>query len=92
MKENEEKLIDQVVSKAVQKVAVQSPSHDFTEMLMHKIKATQASQTTIVYQPLISKRVWSLLAIVFALLIGFVGIRNIELTAVSEVVLSLIHI
>ncbi|GGG07273.1 hypothetical protein GCM10011344_04760 [Dokdonia pacifica] len=86
MKENEEKLIDQVVSKAVQKVSVKSPSHDFTKTLMHTIKTAQASQTTIVYQPLISKRIWSLLAVVFALLIGFVGIRNIELTTVSEVV------
>ena len=51
---------------------------------MHKIKASQASQTTIVYQPLISKRVWSLLAIIFGLLIGFVSIRNIGLTSLSQ--------
>ncbi|WP_299678533.1 hypothetical protein [uncultured Dokdonia sp.] len=84
MKENEEKLVDQVVSKAIQKVAVQSPSYDFTETLMHKIKVAKASQTTIVYQPLISKRVWGLLAIIFVLLIGFVSIQNVGLTSVSE--------
>lgn len=85
MKENEEKLVDHAVSKAIQKVAVKSPSPDFTNALMNKIQAAQAPQTTIVYQPLISKRIWSLLAIIFGLLIGFVSIHNIGFTAVPNV-------
>jgi hypothetical protein len=72
------------VSKAIQKAAVKSPSDDFTQNLMHKINAAQASQTTIVYQPLISQRVWGLLGAIFTLLIGYVAVQNIGLASVSD--------
>jgi hypothetical protein len=84
MKTNEEKQLDSVVSKAIQKAAVKSPSDDFTQNLMHKINAAHASQTTIVYQPLISRQVWAFLGVAFLLLIGYVSIQNIGLTAVSD--------
>ncbi|WP_299209941.1 hypothetical protein [uncultured Dokdonia sp.] len=86
MKGTEEKQLDNVMSKAIQKAAVQSPSNDFTQTLMHKIQAAQTSQTTIVYQPLISRRIWGLLGIIFGLLIGYVNLSNISFTAVSDLI------
>ncbi len=84
MKTNEEKQLDRVVSKAIQKAAVKSPSDDFTQNLMHTIKAAQASQATIVYKPLISRRVWGLLGTIFALLFGYVSVQNIGVATVSN--------
>ena len=85
MKETKEQQLDKVISEAMQKTAVKSPSVDFTQTLMSKIQATQVSQTTIVYQPLISRRVWALLATIFVLLIGYVSFSNIGFTTVSGV-------
>lgn len=86
MNENDEKQLDSVVSKAIQKAAVKSPSQDFTQTLMHKIETAHASQTMMVYQPLISKRVWGLLGIIFGLLIGYISLSNIGFTVVSDFV------
>ena len=85
MKETKEQQLDKIASKAMQKIAVKSPSADFTQTLMSKIEMAQASQTTIVYQPLISRQVWALLAIIFVLLIGYVSLSNIGFTTVSGV-------
>jgi hypothetical protein len=83
MKINEEKTVDQLVSKAIQSVDVQSPSVDFTQTLMGKIQTAQATQTTIVYEPLISRRIWSFLIAIIGGLIGYVSIKNIGVTAIS---------
>lgn len=84
MKETKEQQLDKVVSKAIQKTGVTSPSTDFAQTLMSKIQATQASQITMVYQPLISRRVWGLLAVIFGGLIAYVRLSNIGFTAVSD--------
>lgn len=84
MKETNEQQLDKVVSKAIQKTAVKSPTTDFTQTLMSKIQASQASQTAIVYEPLISKQVWGLLVVIFVLLIGYVSLNIIDFTVVSD--------
>lgn len=84
MKASEEKIVDQLVSKAIKSVAVKTPSGDFTQTLMDKIQAVQVSQTTIVYEPLISKKMWGLIATIIGGLIGYVSIQNIGLTTVSS--------
>ena len=86
MKENEEKQLDQVVSKAIKKVAVTSPSVDFTQTLMHKIQATHNTSTTIVYQPLISKRIWIAISALVIALIVYVLFQNIEFTTITNLV------
>ena len=86
MKENEEKQLDQVVSKAIKKVAIKSPSVDFTETLMHKIQATHNTSTTIVYQPLISKRTWIAISALVIALIVYVLFQNIEFTTITHLV------
>lgn len=85
MKETKEQQLDKIASKAMQKIAIKSPSADFTQTLMSKIEMAQVSQSTIVYQPLISRQVWVLLAIIFVLLIGYVSLSNIGFTTVSGV-------
>ncbi|MEP0265514.1 hypothetical protein [Dokdonia sp.] len=84
MKINEEKIVDQLVSKAIQSVDVKAPSVDFTQTLMDKIQTEQATQTVIVYEPLISRRMWSFLIAIIGGLIGYVSIQNIGLTTISS--------
>lgn len=86
MKANEEKIIDELASKAIKAVNVKTPSVDFTQSLMDKIQAVEATQKTIVYEPLISKNVWAVIIAVIGSLIGYVSIKNIGLTTVSNVV------
>ena len=86
MKENEEKQLDQVMSKTIKKVAVKSPSVDFTQTLMDKIQTTQSTSATIVYQPLISKRVWTLLALIAVSLVVYALLQNIEFTSITGLI------
>ena len=86
MKANEEKIIDELASKAIKAVNVKTPSADFTQSLMDKIQAVQTIQKTIVYEPLISKKIWAVIIAAIGSLIGYVSIKNIGLTTVSSVV------
>lgn len=86
MKANEEKIIDELASKAIKAVDVKTPSVDFTQSLMDKIQAVQTTQKTMVYEPLISKKVWAVIIAVIGSLIGYVGIKNIGFTTVSNTV------
>ncbi len=83
MKANEEKIIDELASKAIKKADVKTPSADFTQSLMDKIQAVQTTQKTIVYEPLISKKIWAVIIAAIGSLIGYVSIKNIGLTTVS---------
>lgn len=84
MKATKEEQLDSVVSKAIQKVAIKSPSDDFTNTLMHTINAADASLKATVYTPLISKRVWVILSTVFIILFGYVSVQSIGLVSVSD--------
>ncbi len=83
MKANEEKIIDELTSKAIKNANVKTPSVDFTQTLMDKIQAVEATQKVIAYEPLISKKIWIVIIAVIGSLIGYVSIKNIRLTTVS---------
>ena len=72
MKENDGKHIDKLIDKVMKQSSLESPSVDFTALVMGKVEAIQTSTHTT-YEPLISKRVWALLSIGFLVLIGLIA-------------------
>ena len=65
MNENADKGLDSLSRKVIGKSAIESPSFDFTKRVMSQINALSSSSVTT-YVPLISKKVWALIATVFA--------------------------
>lgn len=66
MKDNVDKLLESVVEKAMKSSHIESPSIDFTKMVMAHVNI---QNTATVYQPLISKTGWG---IIFSCVIAFV--------------------
>lgn len=66
MKDNVDKLLESVVEKAMKSSHIESPSIDFTKMVMGHVNI---QNTATVYQPLISKTGWG---IIFSSVIAFV--------------------
>ena len=62
MNENADKHLDNLSRKVIGKSAIESPSFDFTATVMSQIKELGKSKATT-YVPLISKRVWFVLAL-----------------------------
>jgi len=70
MKENADKHLDHLSRKVIGKSSIESPSFDFTQTVMTHINELKTSKVTT-YVPLISKRVWSIIAIIFVGLLGY---------------------
>lgn len=77
MNENADKHLDNLSRKVIGKSAVESPSFDFTKNVMSQINALSTSSVTT-YVPLISKKVWALIILVFAGIIGYVSFGTSE--------------
>ena len=67
MEEQETKQLEQLVTKAMQKSTLETPSFQFTDKVMATIKAEQ-QRDAIRYRPLIPRYVWA------AIVVGIVGI------------------
>lgn len=68
---NENKELDDFIKKMVREAGLESPSEHFTHQVLGKIQFdTQQSQATV-YQPLISKNTWILLALVIVGLFAY---------------------
>ena len=61
MEENKQQQIDAFLQKHIQDIPLESPSRDFTSHIMNAIQQEEAS-SVIKYKPLISKKVWFLVA------------------------------
>ena len=77
MNENADKHLDNLSRKVIGKSAVESPSFDFTKSVMSQINALSTTSVTT-YVPLISKKVWALIILVFAGIIGYVSFGTSE--------------
>ncbi|MFD2916387.1 hypothetical protein [Psychroserpens luteus] len=77
MNENADKHLDNLSRKVIGKSVVESPSFDFTKSVMSQINALSTSSVTT-YVPLISKKVWALIILVFAGIIGYVSFGTSE--------------
>jgi hypothetical protein len=60
MKESEDKYMNELIDKVMKHAALETPSVDFTSMVMGKVEAIKLNAHTT-YEPLISKRVWLLI-------------------------------
>ena len=77
MNENADKHLDNLSRKVIGKSAVESSSFDFTKSVMSQINALSTTSVTT-YVPLISKKVWALIILVFAGIIGYVSFGTSE--------------
>ena len=74
MKENADKYLDELSRKVMGKSSVESPSFDFTSVVMSQIEALNSSRT--VYKPLISKWMWSFISLCVITVFGYVIFGN----------------
>jgi hypothetical protein len=66
MNHNTDKQIEKLVDKMLKETSLESPSFNFTNMVMAQVLVTETSQATV-YKPLISKWIWY---VVFTGIIG----------------------
>ncbi len=62
MKGNENKELDILLKKMVKEAGLESPSVHFTDQILYKIQHVKQQSSATVYQPLISRTTWGLLA------------------------------
>ncbi len=67
--ERDEKKIEMFIDKLLSNEVLEQPSFDFTDKVMSKVEAVSS---ITVYKPLIPKYVWTLIAIGFMVLVGYV--------------------
>ncbi len=65
MKAHDDKAVENLVNKMMEKIDLESPSLHFTNQVMTQVEALQSSAITK-YKPLISNRLWSIIG--FAIL------------------------
>ncbi|UFH35479.1 hypothetical protein [Flavobacterium acetivorans] len=70
MNTNENKQIDDLARRVIEKATLESPSFDFTAQIMTQLTDLKQSETTV-YKPLISKTAWFVIFIGFAILLGY---------------------
>ena len=69
MKENVDKQVERLIDKVMKQSTLETPSFDFTSLVMEKVDAIKTSTHTI-YEPLISKATWLMLSGGFVVFIG----------------------
>ena len=79
MEDNREKQLDDFIRKVVNHAGLESPANDFTQNILSKIIAETNKSTATVYQPLISRTGWLILAIFTIILFAFVIFGNLDL-------------
>lgn len=67
MKEKDNKYLDGFAKKTIKSTSLESPSFGFTSEVMSQVVALNSDKTTV-YKPLISKKAWSLIALIFVTL------------------------
>lgn len=70
MNAHENKQMDDLSKKVIQKATLESPSFDFTAQIMAQLSELKQSETTI-YKPLISKTAWFVIFGGFAALVSY---------------------
>jgi hypothetical protein len=71
MEEQENKHLDNLSKKIIQRVAVESPSFNFTDAVMYKVNALSESKVTV-YKPLISKTSWFIIGFCVLGLVSYI--------------------
>ncbi len=77
MEAKEDKILDQFTNTMVKSAGLEKPSLDFTAQIMEQVGALEASKA-IVYEPLISKRAWFVIALAVCGTVGYVFFTGSE--------------
>ncbi|MEE9361328.1 MAG: hypothetical protein V3U92_01880 [Cellulophaga sp.] len=72
MDKDENIKLEAFVKKAVKEIGLEQPSANFMDNLLAKIEVEESADLKIAYTPLISKRIWGLVAVVILGIFGFV--------------------
>src|SRR5690606_25506822 len=83
MKATKNKQLEKVVDKWMQEDSLQTPSLDFTQLVMSQVETVKISTSTV-YKPIISKTTWAILGVVFVLVMGYI-ISSLNLEGESSV-------
>ena len=75
MKENVDKHIEHLVEKVMKKSTLETPSLDFTSNIMAQLETSKQSIVTT-YKPLITKRVWVFISIMFISFLAYIVFVN----------------
>jgi hypothetical protein len=70
MDHNTDKQIETLVDKMMKESTIEQPSFDFTNSVMSQVEALSKSKS-LVYKPLISKKIWVLVSVGFIALVLF---------------------
>lgn len=71
MEKNKEKELDVFLKKAIKEIELEAPSLQFTDYLLAKIEAIQEKKGAFVYEPIISKVTWIVIAIIVLSIFGY---------------------
>lgn len=80
MEDTNDKRLDEFVKKVVGNASLESPSDDFTKNIISKIAVQETNSATTVYQPLISKTSWLVLAALTMFLLAYVIFGKFDLS------------
>lgn len=68
MKENVDKYLNNLAKKVLKEGQIESPNFNFTDAILSQVNALKISKT-LVYRPLISKKAWVLISMIFLAII-----------------------
>ena len=71
MKDNIENLLDELSEKILIASDLETPSLDFTANIMSNINVVTKQSESTIYKPLISKKAWLFIALVFILVLAY---------------------
>ncbi len=91
MNEKVDKQIEKLVERSMKTQSLESPSSNFTSMVMDQVLALNKSKVTI-YKPLISKPMWFALFVVALLVVSYIifGMNTTETAWLNFIDLSFI--
>jgi len=72
MRDNIENSLDKLSEKIITASNLETPSLDFTATIMSNINVVTKQSESTIYKPLISKKAWLFIAVVFILLLSYI--------------------
>ena len=91
MSEKIDKQIEKLVERSMKRQSLESPSSNFTAMVMKRVHALEKGTATV-YKPLISKPMWFVIFVVTLLVIIYIlfGLNNSETGLLDFIDLSIL--
>ena len=76
MKDNIENLLDELSERIITKSNLETPSLDFTASVMSNINVVSKQSECTIYTPLISKKTWFIIALIFIVVCAYMLLGN----------------